>query len=625
MLSSFSSYDDELLNSAYANISLIADQTWVYNQEDLYRNLNQSLWIQSCKLIEKYKDKDGTCPKHVRDVIPESRLSKYGNYEYNEEREKIYRSENDDIRSINNTFHFYAKEITEPWMLPEVEEHFARLISGNVKRVNPKLSALKELQSTDSSLREYNTRMQRHFKANWNDVLQNEHSGQKINSNVKKRTRRHGGESFAIYKPNNIDITGKNNEISDHNKYKPPRYTIDAPAEIQLQTCISCENVRDLWNPIKIEQQQQQQQLFITPNKRLHYQQRQQPQLCNRQEQRVNVCKGQQQLYCAVQYQPLALKMDYRQTRFQTDSYEIMRKPLAPNLSPEVPEFFPKCPVTCLNNHKEQRVNPIQYFPSLNEKSYQKELFPYNRTYETVVVTSFQNIPLPMLPSMDTSHYMRTPHQWIQRVTTPGQIHIPVSSSTQPVYRSLQTTRTSIINQRPQQVNPTPIPVYQRPLELYTDPSQIRKNTQGVDFNNLILLTKNAMKVRRSSSRNRQQSKQSNKKTEQNVFQWLNKSCPKKTKELISMNTVVTELQSFEEKCDHGKVASGWKTNEPLRQQQITEHLKSNAWTMMENTDTTTISSNETDMEGDLTQNKKRLYRDVLTHTLTLSHIKLKI
>ncbi|KAI4492777.1 hypothetical protein M0804_002568 [Polistes exclamans] len=504
MLSSFSSFDDELLNGAYANISLIADQTWVFNKQDLYRDLNQSLWIQSCKLIEKYKDKGATCPKHVRDVIPESRLSKY-----------------------------------------------------------------------DS------------------------------------------------------DTIGKNAELSEYNKYKPPRYTIDAPTEIQLQACISCENVRDFWNPMKMEQQQQQQKLFVTPNKRLHYQQRQQPQQCNRQEQRVNVCKGQQQLYCAVQYQPLALKMDYHQTTFQTDGYEIMRKPLAPNLSPEVPEFFPKFPVACLNNHKEQRVNPVQYFPSLNEKSYQKELFPYNRTYETVVVTSFQNVPIPMLPSIDTNHYMRTPHQWIQRVTAPGQIHIPVTSATQPIYRSLQTTYTNTINQRPQQVTPKAIPVYQRPLELYTDPSQIRKNNQGVDFNNLILLTKNAMKVRRSSSRNRQQpkqSKQSKKKTEQNIFQWLNKSCPKKSKELISVNTVVTELENFEKKCDCNKIANKWKGNETLGQKQITEHLKSNAWTMMENTDgTPTISSNETDMERDLMQNKKRLYRDVLTHTLTLSHIKLKI
>ncbi|KAK2582129.1 hypothetical protein KPH14_004494 [Odynerus spinipes] len=608
MLSSFSSYDDELLNSAYANISLIADRTWVFNSEDLYRNLNQSLWIQSCKLIEKYKNDDGFCPKRVRDVIPESRLSKYGNYEYNEEREKIYRPD-DDVSSAS-TLRFYAEEITEAWMLPEVEDYFARLISGSARQPDPKLSALKELQSDGDSLREYVARQS--FKANWNDVLQNTDSGQKLSPNAKKRLRKHG-EPFSIYKSSNTDIAGKNSELDEYNKYRPPRYSIDNPTELQLQACISCEIVRDLWNPTKV------QQLYATPDTRLQYQQRslQQPQ-CNRQEQRVNsVAEGQQQLYCAIQYQPLALKVDY-QSRLQADTYEIMRKPLPPNLSPEVPEFFPKCPVACLNSHKEQRVNPVQYFPSLNEKSYQKELFPYNRTYETVVVTSFQNVPIPMLPSMDTSHYMRTPHQWIQRVSTPGQIHIPVSSSTQPpVYASLQATRTSVINQRPQQVNPTPIPVYQRPLELYTDHTQIRKNTQGVDFNNLILLTKNAMKVRRNTSRNPQQSKQSNQKTEENVFQWLDKGASKKSKDLISMNTLVTEVQNFEEKCDYGKIVPGWKPNEAATQQQIAERLKSSARTIVENANTA-ISSNETDIEVD-THNKKRLYRDVLTNTSSAS------
>jgi hypothetical protein len=44
---------------------------------------------------------------------------------------------------------------------------------------------------------------------------------------------------------------------------------------------------------------------------------------------------------------------------------------------------------------------------------------------------------------------------------------------------------------------PTPIPVYQRPGKLAPDYPQRRKN-QGVDFNNLILLTKSAMKVRRN-------------------------------------------------------------------------------------------------------------------------------
>lgn len=46
MISPLPSYDDELLNSAYANISLIADEVWTYDPEDPFRKLNHSLWIQ---------------------------------------------------------------------------------------------------------------------------------------------------------------------------------------------------------------------------------------------------------------------------------------------------------------------------------------------------------------------------------------------------------------------------------------------------------------------------------------------------------------------------------------------------------------------------------------------------
>lgn len=46
MISSFPSYDEELLNSAYANISLIADKAWTFDKEDPFQKLNQSLWIQ---------------------------------------------------------------------------------------------------------------------------------------------------------------------------------------------------------------------------------------------------------------------------------------------------------------------------------------------------------------------------------------------------------------------------------------------------------------------------------------------------------------------------------------------------------------------------------------------------
>lgn len=46
MISPLSSYDDDLLNSAYANISLIADEAWTYDREDPFRKLNRSLWIK---------------------------------------------------------------------------------------------------------------------------------------------------------------------------------------------------------------------------------------------------------------------------------------------------------------------------------------------------------------------------------------------------------------------------------------------------------------------------------------------------------------------------------------------------------------------------------------------------
>lgn len=46
MISSFPSYDEELLNSANANISLIADKAWTFDKEDPFQKLNQSLSIQ---------------------------------------------------------------------------------------------------------------------------------------------------------------------------------------------------------------------------------------------------------------------------------------------------------------------------------------------------------------------------------------------------------------------------------------------------------------------------------------------------------------------------------------------------------------------------------------------------
>lgn len=48
---------------------------------------------------------------------------------------------------------------------------------------------------------------------------------------------------------------------------------------------------------------------------------------------------------------------------------------------------------------------------------------------------------------------------------------------------------------------PAPIPVYQRPSKSSAQDYAQRRKSQGVDFNNLILLTKSAMKVRRNQTK----------------------------------------------------------------------------------------------------------------------------
>lgn len=68
-------------------------------------------------------DRNPTRARSVRDVIPNSRLATYANYEYDEARELSYAS------SASDTSFYYPcaykrEEIDEPWMLPEVEELF---------------------------------------------------------------------------------------------------------------------------------------------------------------------------------------------------------------------------------------------------------------------------------------------------------------------------------------------------------------------------------------------------------------------------------------------------------------------------------------------------------------------
>lgn len=156
------------------------------------------------------------------------------------------------------------------------------------------------------------------------------------------------------------------------------------------------------------------------------------------------------------------------------------------------------------------------------------------------------------------------------------------------------------------QSNPIPIPVYQHPIELYHETGQKRKN-QGVDFKNLILLTRNAMKTHRGQSKSSQhkasylmEGKNRGCKSESEVLQWLDKSCSSKTKELG--NTLVTELRNFDGRSDR-KTSIGKREKDNAR---IGERIKPE----VQGSKAKSISERD---KND-TRNRRRLYRDVLTN-----------
>lgn len=63
----------------------------------------------------------------VRDVIPQSRLALYGNYPYDNDREAMYNREKS-FRLPEERPVFRNEPDPEPWMLPEVEKKFIKLI-----------------------------------------------------------------------------------------------------------------------------------------------------------------------------------------------------------------------------------------------------------------------------------------------------------------------------------------------------------------------------------------------------------------------------------------------------------------------------------------------------------------
>ncbi|KAF5279664.1 hypothetical protein FQA39_LY18248 [Lamprigera yunnana] len=110
----------ERLKDAYECIEFFASTTW--QESNSYQQLNQEL-LSKESAAQDTLFSDAQFPRTVRDVIPDSRLAQYSNYEYNEERESCY-------VPTSRTFTFYypctykRESIKEPWMLPEIEQFF---------------------------------------------------------------------------------------------------------------------------------------------------------------------------------------------------------------------------------------------------------------------------------------------------------------------------------------------------------------------------------------------------------------------------------------------------------------------------------------------------------------------
>ncbi|KAL6443307.1 hypothetical protein ACFW04_002891 [Cataglyphis niger] len=624
MISPLPSYDDELLNSAYANISLIADKVWTYDPEDPFRKLNHSLWIQSCEVIAKYQENSDYRPRLIRDVISESRLAKYDNYEYDEQYEGIYRSD-DGKSSDSGPRHFRSTtEAMEPWMLPEVQEHFARLISPNCTRSHREplvrlstsifishINSMFNMQSSAIPILKCNTVRRESevcssFQSNWNEGSRKRR--QKISPKKNKKVGSHE-ELLPIHKS---ETNNRPHEKSTELFARFRRYTVETVAEMQLESRIRSDVVRDIWKPEKFQQQQQQN--------------RQNCQQIARQTQPA-VQHHQQQFYCTLQYQPLILRTEYQRRVLQSPP-----PPPPPVLSAEVPEFFPKSNLPSItsysmNSDKERRACQIRYFPSLNDRNYQSELFPYNRPQHEIATTVFPNTRMSILPATETNMF-RSPQEWIQRVAPPVQLQLTTSSSSPlPICTSLRSINDASIVHRPLQIyekflpctQPSPttsIPVYQRPMELYQEPIPKRKS-QGVDFNNLILLTKNNIKTRRSKGTAQQpfllESKQSLRTSGRNVqMQWFDRDrCSRGAKEVVTVNALVSELRSFEEKyeCCRG-AGTSWRTTVE-GQQKSSETSRSR--NKIFGSDSSRCKTSDAEERNRRT--KRPLYRDVLANT----------
>jgi hypothetical protein len=134
----------EVFKTAYANVRLNSDITWIAGVPDKFRKANLDLWVRhniytsECRNNADNSHSSSTdiitkiCT--VRDSIPVSCVAQYGNYEYNDDvREWLYAplytspQYNEEFSIPEDKKIQQRDSCEELWMSPEVEEEFRRL------------------------------------------------------------------------------------------------------------------------------------------------------------------------------------------------------------------------------------------------------------------------------------------------------------------------------------------------------------------------------------------------------------------------------------------------------------------------------------------------------------------
>lgn len=147
-------YNKDRLDTAYANVALIADGAWSVPNDYVRANQVLSLLhvrncalrarlgvrtrfsVMKCQLCQKFqelllyecrfKTRMGL-QRSVLDTIPESRLAQYGVYFYDEMRESCYTTDHPTAFKID----VFSKE--EAWMTEEVDRIFQLMNNPNSK------------------------------------------------------------------------------------------------------------------------------------------------------------------------------------------------------------------------------------------------------------------------------------------------------------------------------------------------------------------------------------------------------------------------------------------------------------------------------------------------------------